>query len=44
MGLTNEVAEVIEEVCQEICDKYCKYSDRQEQTDEICENCPLNKL
>lgn len=44
MGLANEVEEVIEEVREEICDKYCKYSDKQEQTDEICEKCPLNKL
>ena len=45
MGLANEVAETIESVCAEICDKYCKYQERQEENlDEICEKCPLNRL
>ena len=44
------VAEIIEEVCCEICDKYCKYpsmyteEEWQDAMDEICTNCPLQKL
>ena len=43
-----KIEEIVEEVCKEMCDKYCKYSDGvdidSDKLDEICSNCPLNKL
>lgn len=49
------VSEIIDEVRLEICDKHCKYSDinyTREYSDEeydkmmeeVCDNCPLNRL
>lgn len=47
MEKQKSVTELIEEVREEICDKYCKYSDRglsDDEIEELCTNCPLNKL
>ena len=44
------ITKVIEEVCEEICDKYCKHpssygaDEVDKMWEEVCENCPLNKL
>lgn len=43
------VTDLIEEVREEICNKYCKYYDMdhelaQDDLEEICKSCPLNKL
>ena len=37
----------IEEIKEQICDEYCKWPfivDNEGDLNEICENCPLNKL
>jgi hypothetical protein len=40
------VLNIIEEVCDEMCNNYCKYIglDDQDELDEHCNECPLNKL
>lgn len=41
------ITKEIEELSGEFCDKYCKYAclvDNEEQLEEICNKCPMNKL
>ena len=44
------IIEIIEEVKEDICSNYCKYpsmyspEDWEENMDEICSNCPLDRL
>lgn len=38
------VADIIEEVKKDICDNYCKYSEDEKKCDEMCPDCPLNRL
>lgn len=42
------VVGIIEAVCDDICNNYCKYTEQaftdQDELNEICENCPLNRL
>ncbi len=42
----SSVVQIIEAVCIEICKHYCKYADNgtQDEFDEHCNNCPLEKL
>lgn len=48
--MDKSVTQIIEEVCQDICDNYCKHptlhtpDEWENVMDEVCENCPLNKL
>lgn len=47
MSKMSNLASVLDEVKQNICDKYCRFPyevEDQEQMDELCERCPLNKL
>lgn len=55
MMILESVVKVIEHVAEEICTNYCKYPEQAEDHDdwenktcngenEICNNCPLNKL
>ena len=42
------VAEIIEEVKEQMCDDYCRYPREQSEAEmainDICENCPMNRL
>lgn len=42
------IPQQIERICEDICDNYCKYRDKawneEGELNEICKNCPLNKL
>lgn len=39
------VTGLLEEISDEFCDNYCKHRDKsEEELDEICEQCPLNKI
>lgn len=42
----SSVVQIIEAVSDEICRHYCKYADggTQDELDEHCNNCPLEKL
>lgn len=48
--MDKSVTQIIEEVCQDICDNYCKHptlhtpDEWENVMDEVCENCPLNRL
>jgi hypothetical protein len=40
------ISEMFEDIKEQMCDKYCKYVDElgEEEIDELCTNCPLNRL
>jgi hypothetical protein len=38
------VADIIEEVKKKICDDYCKYAEDEKKCEEMCPDCPLNRL
>ena len=42
------VTEIIEEVKEQMCDDYCRYPREQSMAEmainDICENCPMNRL
>lgn len=44
------VTMIIDHVKEEMCDKYCKYTEQswksleENEVNEICEKCPLNRL
>lgn len=42
----SSVVQIIEAVCDEICRHYCRYAynGTQDELDEHCNDCPLNKL
>ena len=40
-------SERLEKITEKFCDKYCKYPyviKKQDELDDICENCPMNEL
>lgn len=46
ISMNDEYKEIMEDVKSEMCDHYCKFrsTENQEELDEICKNCPLDRL
>ena len=47
MNKEKSITQILDDVKSEICDKYCKYPyeiEDEADLDEICKNCPLERL